>query len=206
VRRHHPRRVIEIGSGLSSLVLAAALERNRGDGHPADYTIVDPYPSPHVQGGLAGLARLLEMPMERTDLALYTGLEANDILFIDSGHTVRTGGDVNFAILDILPRLAPGVLVHFHDIALPYEYPEVYFRNPAFRVFWTEAYLLQAYLCGNSDWEILLAMNYLMVDEAAAFRNAFPHAADGGSQISGSFWIRRRLAPGRTPTTGTAAS
>lgn len=192
VRRHRPRRVIEVGSGLSSLVLSGALERNAQDGRRAVYTIVDPYPSPLLRSGLPGLTRIVETPVEESDLALYTALEADDILFIDSGHAVKTGGDVNFEILEVLPRLAPGVLVHFHDIGLPYEYPEVYFRNPAFRVFWTEAYLLQAYLSGNRDYEILLAMNYLMVDEANLFRSAFPRAADGGSQISGSFWIRRR--------------
>jgi hypothetical protein len=203
VRRHRPHRVIEIGSGLSSLVLAAALELNRQAGSSADYTIVDPYPSRLVQAGLPGLNRLLKTPVEQTDLALYTALDADDILFVDSGHAVKTGGDVNFEILEILPRLKPGVLVHFHDIGLPYEYPEIYFRNPAFRVFWTEAYLLQAYLSSNSDYEILLAMNYLMVDQAAAFRSAFPHASDGGSQISGSFWIRRRPAtPAAHPETG----
>jgi hypothetical protein len=196
VRRHKPKNVIEVGSGMSSLVMSGALERNRNEGHPADYSIVDPFPSVHVRNGLPGLARIHRVPVEQTDLSLYTALGDGDILFIDSGHTVRTGGDVNFEILDILPRLKPGVLVHFHDIALPFEYPEIYFRNPAFRVFWTEAYLLQAFLCGNRDYEVLLAMNYLMIEEAAVFRKAFPHSADGGTQLSGSFWIRRRPSPG----------
>lgn len=193
IRRHKPRNVIEIGSGRSSLVLSGALERNRSEGHPAEYVIVDPFPSPLVADGLPSLARVHRMPVEQTELALHTALGEDDVLFIDSGHTVKTGGDVNFEILEILPRLAPGVLVHFHDIPLPFEYPEIYFSNPTFRVFWTEAYLLQAFLCGNKDYEILLTMNHLMIDEAAAFRKAFAHAADGGSQISGSFWIRRRL-------------
>ena len=192
VRLHKPKKVIEIGSGLSSLVMSGALDRNRREGEPADYSIVDPFPNPRVRHGLPGLARIHEVPVEQTDLALYTALGEGDILFIDSGHVVKTGGDVNFEILEILPRLSPGVLVHFHDIALPFEYPEIYFRNPAFRVFWTEAYLLQAFLCGNKDYEVLLAMNYLMIEHAATFARAFPHSADGGPQLSGSFWIRRR--------------
>jgi hypothetical protein len=80
------------------------------------------------------------------DLAFLEELKENDILFIDSGHTVRTRSDVNFLILEVLPRLAPGAIVHFHDIPLPFEYQKVYFTNPTFRVFWTEAYLLQSFL------------------------------------------------------------
>ena len=205
LRRHRPRRVIEIGSGMSSLVISAALTRNTAAGAPpADYTIVDPFPGAVVAAGLPALSRLLRQPVETTDLALYTALGDGDVLFIDSGHTVKTGGDVNFVILDVLPRLASGVLVHFHDISLPDEYPDVYFTNPAFRVFWTEAYLLQAFLSGNRDWAVLLAMHYLMTDHAAAFARAFPAAAGAWPLVSGSFWLRRRPAgplPPPTPLT-----
>jgi hypothetical protein len=120
-------------------------------------------------------------------------LGKNDVLFIDSGHTVRVGGDVNYLIPDILPRLAQGVIIHFHDIGLPYEYPKVYSTNPKFRVFWTEAYLLQAFLCYNNEFEILLALNYLTTEHMASFRSAFPFyrpQSHGGK--SGSFWIRRK--------------
>ena len=93
---------------------------------------------------------------------------------------------------DVLPRLAPGVIVHFHDISLPYEYSKVYFTNPSFRVFWAEAYLLQAFLSLNNQFEILLAMNYLMKDELKHFSLAFPHfEPEKNWANSGSFWIRR---------------
>ena len=89
--------------------------------------------------------------------------------------------------------LAPGVIVHFHDIPLPYEYPKVYATNPSFRMFWTEAYLLQAFLCHNSEFEVLLAVGFLQTDRREEFRAAFPHYDPGKHKaISGSFWIRRR--------------
>jgi hypothetical protein len=99
---------------------------------------------------------------------------------------------VNFLVLDVLPILAEGVIAHFHDIPMPYEYAEVYYTNPRFRMLWTESYLLQAFLCHNSAWRILLAMNLLMTEHANAFRAAF---ATWDPTIHGStshsFWIRR---------------
>jgi hypothetical protein len=195
IRRFKPKRIIEIGSGHSSLVISAALRCNAREDSSSrtEYTIIDPYPGPTVQAGLPGMSRLMAERVERIEPALFEALGENDLLFIDSGHTVRTGSDVNFLILDILPRLAPGVIAHFHDIGLPYEYPKVYFTNPAFRMFWTEAYLLQAFLACNAEFEILLALGYLMTDRMEEFRRALPHfdpAVD--LAISGSFWIRRK--------------
>jgi hypothetical protein len=75
---------------------------------------------------------------------------------------------------------------------MPYEYPEIYFTNPAFRVFWTESYLLQAFLCFNRQFEILLAMNYIMKKQTDEFQKAFPHYDPQKHKASSSsFWIRR---------------
>jgi Methyltransferase domain len=195
IRHFKPRRVIEIGSGNSSLVIAAAVNRNarESDGQATDYTIVDPYPRLTSETGLPGLSRLHKQPVEQLEVDFFRQLGENDLLFIDSGHTVRIGGDVNFLILDVLPCLAPGVIVHVHDIGLPSEYPKVYATNPRFRMFWTEAYLLQAFLCFNTEFEVLLAMSSLMQDYAAQFRAAFPlYDPAKYPMISGSFWLRRK--------------
>ena len=194
VRKCKPRRVIEVGSGNSSLVTAGALTRNAEEGSVAEYRIIDPYPRDIIRKGLPRLTGLIERRVETVDPEVFLGLEENDILFVDSGHTVRIGSDVNFIILDILPRLAPGVIIHFHDISLPYEYAKVYATNPAFRMFWTEAYLLQAFLSCNSKFEILLSMEYLMKDHKELFCSAFPfYDPKVHKAISGSFWIRRKL-------------
>jgi hypothetical protein len=194
LRHFKPHHVIEIGAGNSSLVLSKALCMNAKESkEKIEYIAVDPYPGSIVENGLPGLTEIIREPVERLPTNFFDRLGRNDVLFIDSGHTVRIGGDVNFLILDVLPRLAPGVIVHFHDIGLPYEYPKVYSTNPKFRVFWTEAYLLQAFLCFNSQFEVLLAMSYLMTEHLDAFREVFPlydplrHRA-----ASGSFWIRRK--------------
>lgn len=196
LRYFKPRRVIEIGSGNSSLVISAALSLNdqSSKSEPIEYIIVDPYPRPIIEKGLPGLTQMVKKRVELLDTGFFDELRENDVLFIDSGHTVRIGSDINYLILDVLPRLAQGVIVHFHDVGLPFEYPKVYATNPQFRVFWTEAYLLQAFLCFNREYEILLAMAYLMAERIEAFRSAFPcYDPEKHIAMSGSFWIRHRL-------------
>ncbi len=194
IRSHKPRRIIEIGSGGSSLCMAGAIRRNTEEGHDCRYTIVDPYPPEVIRNGRLGdIATLRLQKAELCDVSLFDSLEADDILFIDSGHTVRIGSDVNYLFLDVLPRLNPGVLVHVHDINLPYEYNKVYYTNPAFRVFWTEAYLLQAFLACNTRFEVLLGMWHIMADHMDVFCKAFPHFDTATNWAnSSSFWIRSK--------------
>lgn len=193
LRKYRPRRVIEIGSGNSSLVIAGALSRNAEERKEAEYIIIDPYPMAILSKGLPCLTKLLEKRVELMEVEFFHRLEANDVLFVDSGHVVRMGGDVNFLILEVLPCLAPGVIIHFHDVSLPYEYAKAYATTPSFRMFWTEAYLLQAFLSCNPRFEILLAVEYLMKERIEAFRSAFPYYDPSVHKaISGSFWIRRK--------------
>jgi hypothetical protein len=194
IRKSKPRTVIEIGSGMSSRVISKALTMNMTDTtHPADYIIVDPYPGDDFKNGKVKNKSLVSNRVELLDPDFFSVLEEDDILFIDSGHCVRIGGDVNFLFLEVLPNLNPGVMIHIHDIGIPYEYPETYARSETFRQFWTEQYLLQAFLCFNSEFEILLAMNYLMTDHLETFKSSFPHYTPGTHlNNSGSFWIRRK--------------
>ncbi len=193
IRHFRPKRVIEIGSGNSSLIISAALSVNAKSSPRADYTIIDPYPGEIVEKSLPFLTRLTKQRVQTLKPGFFDCLKENDILFIDSGHTVRIGGDVNYLILDVLPRLAKGVLIHFHDIPLPFEYPKAYATNPRFRMFWTEAYLLQAFLSFNDQFEVLMAMNNLMTEHIDAFSIAFPaYDPKKYPSVSGSFWIRRK--------------
>ncbi len=194
IRHFKPKHFIEIGSGNSSKIISKALELNKGDdpSYISEYVVVDPYPDEIVSTQLPFISKVMKEKVECVDPKLFDLLGEDDILFVDSGHTVRTGSDVNFIILEVLPRLRSGVIVHFHDINLPYEYLKVYFTNPQFRMFWTEAYLLQAFLSCNNNFEILLAMNFLQTDHMNSFCNAFPrfNLADNWAN-SGSFWIRK---------------
>ena len=190
IRNYKSANIIEVGSGFSSRVISQALSLNQNEGHKCNYEIIDPYPNEIIQHKLANVSRVNKNRVEVVSPEVFDRLKENDILFIDSGHTVRIGGDVNFLYLDILPRLSKGVVIHIHDISLPYEYGEVYYTNPGFRVFWTEAYLLQAFLAFNNSFEVLLGMNYLQVEHSDAFRQAFPMFQPGYAG-SGSFWMRK---------------
>ncbi len=120
-------------------------------------------------------------------MKFFSQLQSGDILFIDSSHTVKIGGDVNYLFLEVLPRLKPGVIVHVHDIFLPFEYRRDWVLDE-FR-FWNEQYLLQAFLTFNSEFEVLLANYYLSSHHKEHLQAAFP---DLPGWIGGSFWMRRK--------------
>lgn len=186
VRRFKPRRVLELGSGMSTLVIADARARN-GSADPAAHAVYDPYPRSDLRTVLGRLASVHPISATAVPLSEFTTLRSGDLLFVDTTHTVKIGSDVNRVILDVLPTLAPGVLVHFHDIYLPYEYPIEFFTELGFS--WGEQYLLQAFLALNPEFEILFGNAALARDYASEVRELVP-SATSSSRPSG-FWIRR---------------
>jgi hypothetical protein len=155
VRHFQPQSIMEIGSGFSSLLLGQAAAKN----NTSALICIEPFPQEFLKQGFPGLHRLIEKKVEEIDLEIFSELQSGDVLFIDSSHTVKIGGDVNYLFLEILPRLEPGVIVHIHDIFLPFEYRRDWVLDE-FR-FWTEQYLLQAFLTFNSEFEVLMANSYL---------------------------------------------
>lgn len=192
IRQLQPKKVIEIGSGMSTRVILSALRKNAIEsGLLENYQVVDPYPSAEIKK-LMG-KNLITQRVELLDVEFFAELAEDDILFIDSSHSVKIGSDVNYLFLEVLPRLAPGVVVHVHDISLPYEYAQAYATNSAFRQFWTEQYLLQAFLSCNDKFEVLFGVHFLMTDHQEVFKQAFPYYhPERYSVVSGSFWIRRK--------------
>jgi hypothetical protein len=187
IRTLKPSRVIEIGAGVSSLIVAAALERNAAEGHPAQLHMgIDPMPSRVVEN--VPDYELRRTPVQDVDLATFEQLAAGDVLFIDSSHVLATGSDVAFEYLTLLPRLAVGVAVHIHDIFLPAEYPSRWLLEE--RWFPNEQYVLQAFLAYNSAFEVRWAGQYLALDHADALADAFP-SFDPASVRPGAFWIQR---------------
>lgn len=182
VRRYEPSRVVELGSGYSTLIVREALARV---GRSADEVLrtYDPYRSPL----LPPEAPVVDMHAQAVPEDVFTELGAGDLLFVDTSHTVKVGGDVNHIVLDLLPILKSGVIVHFHDIFLPYPYSRQHLEGAHF---WAEQYLLQAFLTGNSEWEVLLggyALARAYPDRLAAAVPSF-----GPGVNPGAFWIRRR--------------
>ena len=187
VRSVKPRRVVELGSGHSTLVTAQALRRNAADGgEAAQLEVFDPFPSV-VDDGLPGLTRLERIGAQQVPLQTFETLESGDVLFVDTTHTVKVGSDVNFVVLDVLPRLREGVHVHLHDIFLPYEYPKQWLED--YGLYWTEQYLVHAFLVFNSGFEVLASMHALQRDRRDAIAALLPPAV--ADWPGGAFWMRR---------------
>jgi len=187
VRGLRPRRIVELGSGQSTLIMAAAAARNRAEGVDTELRTFDPFPSV-AHAGLPGLAALEPVAAQDVPADVFASLRAGDVLFVDTTHTVKVGSDVNRIVLDVMPALAPGVLVHVHDIFLPYEYPRRLAEESGLH--WAEQYLLQAFLAGNRDFEVLAGAYALCRDRPEAMARLAPTWRPDAA--ASAFWIRRR--------------
>ena len=119
--------------------------------------------------------------------AIVSSLKANDILFIDSSHTVKFGSDVCYEVLEILPSLAPGVWVHVHDIFFPHDYPAEWLINR--RLALNEQYLLEAFLAFNKDFQVVLSNYWLCLQYLSDAARLWPDAVSQGRRSS-SFWMK----------------
>ena len=193
IRDRKPRRVIEIGSGFSTRIADLALQRNRAAGHAGDLICIEPFPQPRLLDAKLAMT-LIEKPVQEVPLELFEGLAANDILFIDSSHAVKFGGDVCREFLEILPRLQPGVWVHVHDIFFPADYPARWLVEQ--RLAFTEQYLLEAFLAFNQQFAVRAANHWLQQDYAEAVASLCPPSLQpSGDHGTGSFWMQRTPLP-----------
>lgn len=172
VRERKPKRIVEVGGGNSTRLLASALRRNAEDGLPGELITIEPEPDSVLRRGFPGLTRVIQMRVQDMPPEYFEQLEAGDVLFLDSSHVVALGSDVVFEILEILPRLKPGVLVHFHDIFMPAEYPEKFVKQNL--CFWGEQYMLQAFLCGNRNFRVVWASSMMQLAYPKILRGVFP--------------------------------
>jgi len=187
LRQFKPARVLELGSGTSSHIISAALRANDADGNRSTYRVFDPYPWQATELGPASGVEVVALGATDVPPSEYAALEPGDVLFVDTTHTVKTGGDVNHLLLEVVPRLPVGVIVHFHDIFLPYEYPREWVVD--MRLAWAEQYLLQAFLAFNRQFEVLLPVHALARTAPAELDRLIPGFHPGAAP--GAFWIRR---------------
>jgi hypothetical protein len=179
IRHLKPQRVIEIGGGYSTQLAAKALRNGK-------LTCIEPYPErlngvgPHIE--------LIQTRVEEIDVGFFSCLGPNDILFIDSSHAVKFGSDVCYEFLEILPRIAPGVWIHVHDIFFPHDYPADWLleRRTAFN----EQYLLEAFLSCNEKFQVTLANYWLCLDHAHEAARLWPKALTANYGAS-SLWVKR---------------
>lgn len=192
IRHFKPRKIVEIGNGNSTLLAIAAADVNKNEsGIRPHLTSIDPYPWAVFKDGYPGLDSLVVERVQDVPVSYFEQLESGDMLFIDSSHVIRSGNDVHYEFLEILPRLKPGVLIHVHDISLPRPYPKVYFDN---HLYWTEQYLLQAFLAFNDRFEVVWAGNYMMMNYPDRVLAVFPEfermRRDYPQSEPTAFWMR----------------
>jgi SAM-dependent methyltransferase/predicted O-methyltransferase YrrM len=186
LQHFRPTRMVEVGCGFSTLV-SARTNRECLD-MSMRLTCIEPHPRDFLLAGVPGVSDLRVEKVQDTPLEVFSELQNGDVLFIDTSHTVKTGGDVNWLFLEIIPRLEPGVVVHIHDVFVPGEYPEVWVMDGWG---WNECYLVRAFLTFNDQFEILWGAQYMLSNHPATVYGAFKglqRYPPGG----GSLWIRRR--------------
>jgi predicted O-methyltransferase YrrM len=195
LRHLRPRKYVEVGAGLSTYYAARAAQRNLAEGQPMAITCIEPFPHARLKS-IAGI-NLIEKDVQEVDRSLFEALDAGDVLFIDSTHALKIDGDVSYLYLEILPRLNKGVIVHIHDIPFPYNTPfpaDTWIFKREWPVFWTEAMLLQAFLCHNSEFQIRLSLPYIRFKEEEFLRQSFPgyeQRKGTGPDTFSSIWLER---------------
>lgn len=187
IRHFKPKRIIEIGSGFSS---ANMLDTNElFFDNKIEITFIEPFPEERLIPIMTEMDKkqttIIKSDVQLIPLEVFKNLQTGDILFVDSTHAVKTGSDVNYILFEILPALQSGVLIHFHDIYYPFEYP----KDWVFRGFgWNEAYFLKAFLMNNNKFEIIFFTDYLHSHHQESF-NEMPLAVKGSGS---SLWIEKK--------------
>lgn len=185
VRNLRPARIIEIGSGFSTLICLEALKKNKTEGAHTELTCIEPYELDWLDK-TEGIC-LIRESVEKVSPEVFASLQENDILFIDSSHIIRPENDVLFEYLELLPQLNKGVIIHIHDIFSPRHYPADWLQQE-FR-FWNEQYLLEAFLYFNDSFEILYSLNHLKNDAFEETRKTL--TTINQKDEPGSFWLRK---------------
>ena len=181
LRHFKPMNVLEVGSGFSTLIADAALKRN-GRGQ---LTLVEPYPKGFLKG-LDTVGCIIESFAQDIPVPEFVRLvERSGIWFIDSTHTVKIGSDCLYLYLKIMPEIATEVIVHTHDVSLPFGMPKHWALDK--QIYWTEQYLLYAYMLDNPKVEVLFGSTYVNKRMPDVMRTLMDGKFPGGG---GSLWYR----------------
>jgi len=181
-----PKTIIEVGSGFSSCMTLDTNELYFGGSIAT--TFIEPYPEllmSLIKNTDKSKIKVIPARLQDVDFDEFETLQANDILFIDSTHVGKINSDVNRIFFDILPRLSPGVHIHFHDIFFPFEYPKAWIYEGRA---WNEAYLLRAFLQYNNKFSVVLINTFVEHFHKAFFQKKMPLCL---KNTGGSLWMRK---------------
>jgi hypothetical protein len=180
VQKFRPEKVVEVGCGNSTRIIRQAI---LDGGLTTKLTSIDPQPRVEINELSDEIRRNRVESLQ--DFELFRSLGKGDILFIDSSHEVRTGNDVVFLYLNVIPILRPGVLVHIHDIFLPFDYPRKWILEERWP--WNEQYLVHSFLTLGNMFEVVWAGHYLQRTNNE-FAKYFPSLDNRSAK---SLWLRK---------------
>ena len=187
IRYFRPSKIIEIGSGYSSAVMLDTIEIFPEVN--TELTFIEPFSKDRLDLLLKPADRskteILEQDVQQISLDRFRQLRAGDILFVDSTHAVKTGSDVNYILFEILPVLGKGVLIHFHDIHHPFEYPKSWVLDG---FGWNESYFVRAFLMYNTSFEIIFFSDYLH----KYYKEAFKHMPLCYKSPGSNLWLKKK--------------
>lgn len=184
IRHYKPRQMVEVGAGETTKISLLALERNLQDGHEYTFTSIEPYPREDLLDLDNPRFRLIAKKVEMLDVSFFA---ETDMLFIDSSHVSRLGSDVNFEILEVVPSLKKGAVVHWHDITIPTNYWQDWAHDG--NKFWNESYMLHAFLLFNDAFRVVWASRYMFLKHEKELKRYFPFMKD--DERCTSFWLFR---------------
>lgn len=179
LNRYKPENIIEVGSGFSSALMLDTCEYRLQ--YKPKFTFIDPYADrlkSLLKPGDQTNCEIIETPVQRVNIEIFRQLKDGDLLFIDSSHVSKVGSDLNFLLFQVLPILSRGVIIHFHDICYPFEYPKEWILDG---IYWNEAYLLRAFLMNNDAYEILLFNHFITQECRQWLMEHMPSFTSGGS-------------------------
>lgn len=189
IRHLKPEKIIEIGSGFSTLLALESLNKNKeeNENYSCHFTCIEPYEFKWLKN--KGVM-FIESIVEDVNPKVFQTLKKNDIIFIDSSHIIKPDGDLLYIFMEILPALNSGVFIHFHDIFTPRDYPEFWMKEKI--LFWNEQYMLESFLSYNEKFKVIGSLNYLKHFHRDRIMHFFPVLSKNPDREPGSFWIIKK--------------
>jgi len=187
IRNKKPNTIIEIGAGNSTQIALDAVNKNKDSGHSCKFYSIEPFPPGYLKQINQEGFELIENKVQDVELSL---LIKADLLFIDSSHVCKIDSDVNYEILEIVPRLKVGSIVHWHDIMIPTNYWKEWINRG--NQFCNESYMVHAFMLFNKSFKIIWASRYMQLNYPEKMKKQFSYFyPDDMEQQNISFWIER---------------
>jgi len=184
IREKKPKVMVEVGAGDTTKISLNALGMNEREGTPYKFYSIEPYPREDILALNNSNFELIRRKLQAVSIDL---LSSADLLLIDSSHVSKINSDVNYEILEIIPKLQVDSIVHWHDIVMPTNYWKEWINDG--NMFWNESYMVHAFMLFNESFKIIWASRYMQLNHFAKLRDHFPYLNNNHHLMS--FWIQR---------------